>query len=264
MATRSSPDDLMAEFAETVPYYKVFIARLRARLRAKLAEIQTNEEGAGDPLAPSVSLMSMFDGTVPAVVPVVPRVPEAGETGADEDAIPLMVLPQTETAVPPSDPTTTVEPSAQPLTSTDPTVSVEREETAPLTNLQEAQLALDHALSEKVILTLPAPLRAAWRERSTNPERWAQVLLSAEEARLLSDAAVHALAGMVKWDSEFRGAFDVFTSGEYPELFDIDWVDEVSEADEDAPDEDAPEEDDEGDGEDGEANEAVERGEEPF
>ena len=43
MATRSSPDDLMAEFAETVPYYKVFIARLRARLRAKLAEIQENE-----------------------------------------------------------------------------------------------------------------------------------------------------------------------------------------------------------------------------
>ena len=32
MTTRSSPDDLMAEFAETVPYNKVFIARQLARL----------------------------------------------------------------------------------------------------------------------------------------------------------------------------------------------------------------------------------------
>jgi hypothetical protein len=67
MTTRSSPDDLMAEFAETVPYYKVFIARKRAGLRAKLAEIQENEEGAGDPLPP-VSLLGAFDTAMPSVL----------------------------------------------------------------------------------------------------------------------------------------------------------------------------------------------------
>lgn len=256
MTTRSSPDDLMAEFAETVPYYKVFIARQRARLRAKLTEIQANEAGASDLLVPPVSVMSMFDGTVPAVVPIVPRVPDGDQTGADEDAIPATILPPTETAVPPrSDPALSADPSEPPPSIATPTIADVALETAPLTNLREAQLALEHALSAKVISTLPAPVQVAWRERSTNPERWAQVLLSAEEARLLSDAAVHALAGMVEWDSEFRGAFEVFTSGAYPELFDIDWEDA---------NEDVPEEDDEGDEGEGEADEAVERGEDPF
>lgn len=109
MTTRSSPDDLMAEFAETVPYYKVFIARLRARLRAKLAEIQEGEQGAGDPLS-SVSLMRAFDTGMPSAFDDAPiqtgndlttgTLPDRESQATEIPAVPLSTHPTTSPVVP--------------------------------------------------------------------------------------------------------------------------------------------------------------------
>lgn len=252
--------DLMAEAVAAIGPYTAFLARKRAEVRAQIAGMQ----GAGVAIDPTPT------GVMPEMQDMNPSAPETLSVAGSSAAVTGSVAPPVTgdlttgtlpaTATPEGDEPASALFHLNPLSgeamtvpdlATPPTPDTTVPEGAAPRTVAEAQAALDRVLSTQVVASLPPTLQQAWANRRTDPARWIRLLISADDAEVLPDAVAQAVAGLVEWDTDYRDAFEVFVSGQYPELFEAEWEHEEEEAVGD-------------EANDGEAGRAVERGEEPF